>query len=292
MPLILVNMPLGNKDDLSGRAQQALAQGKYFFVEDTRTFKEFLQLCQISLAGKTIESWHDHSSPGQIKKMQKLLAAGEDVYLASEAGSPVISDPAFSAIKLLLAAEEEKGPSPGPAIGGLDFGKLNFTLDTLPGPSAPICALELSGLPPYPFTFWGFLPRQAAALEAWALQLKSGHTHVAFEAAPRLLASMDLLCKALPQACWAIGRELTKKFQSVYRGTAATWPSGKEQIVLKGEFVLVFYLPPQNGPQMKVAPIVEAAYGHPTPKNLAKMFAALLGIETSAAYQHLAKAKK
>ena len=279
MPLIFVNMPLGNKDDLSLRALAALQDGQHFFVEDTRTFKEFLQLHQIPLANKSIESWHDHSPPGQIKKMQQLLAAQENVYLVSEAGSPVISDPGFAALKLLRAC----GPQEN------DAG--DFALDTLPGPSAPICALELSGLPPYPFTFWGFVPRQTAACQAWAAQLRSGHTHVAFEAPPRLLATMERLCQALPQASWAICRELTKKFQSVYRGTAATWPAIKNQIVLKGEFVLVLYLPPTQETASTGSPAVQQAYQNPTPKNLAKMFAELLQIDAHTAYQALAQRK-
>ncbi len=266
MPLILINMPLGNKDDLSPRAARALAEGTYFFVEDTRTFKEFLALCQISLAGKFIESWHDHSPAAQLQKIRDLLAAGEKVYLASEAGSAVISDPGFAAIKNL----------------DLDV----VQLDTLPGPSAPIAALELSGLPPYPFTFWGFLPRTKQELCTWCHNLTPGQTHVAFEAPTRLLASMDLIVTCLPQVAWAIGRELTKKFQSVYRGHAADWAAQKKSIVLKGEIVIVLYLPPGSQEKM-ISPTAQQAWDRPTPKNLAKLLAESVGTDTATAYQRL-----
>ena len=138
--LCLLSLPIGNLKDLTSRALEALKEGSYFVVEDTRTFKSLLNHLQIAYADKKIWSYHEHSSEKEQENILQLLLAGNRVYVASDAGSPLISDPAYPLVKEVIQQ-------------GID-------VRTLPGVSSVLVALELSGLPPYPFFFYGFLPRE------------------------------------------------------------------------------------------------------------------------------------
>lgn len=136
--LTLVTLPIGNSGDITLRALEALKSGKTFYAEDTRVFKDLLGNLGISLQDKFIDSFHDQSV-GKIDVIVSKIKNGESIYLVSDAGSPMVSDPAYPLLKRLL----EEG----------------IEIKTLPGVTAVITALELSGLPPHPFHFWGFLAR-------------------------------------------------------------------------------------------------------------------------------------
>ena len=128
--IILLNTPIGNLGDLTPRVLEALTKGETFAVEDTRVFRELLNHVGISLSGKRIHSLHDQSEDSQVEKLLELLGGG-DLYVASEAGSPIVSDPAYP----LVIAAYERG----------------IEVESFSGVSSPIMALELSGLPPIPF---------------------------------------------------------------------------------------------------------------------------------------------
>ena len=136
--LTLVTLPIGNTGDITRRALAALESGRTFYAEDTRVFKDLLNSLGISFQDKFIDSFHDQSV-GKIDVIVGKIKNGESVYLVSDAGSPMVSDPAYPLLKRLL----EEG----------------IEIKTLPGVTAVITALELSGLPPHPFHFWGFLAR-------------------------------------------------------------------------------------------------------------------------------------
>ncbi len=217
--LILISTPIGNRDDLTFRAKKALEEGEYFAVEDTRVFKKLLGLYGIESGTKTIMAFHDHSSEYELEKLLSWLQTGHDVYVLSDAGNPLMSDPAFPLVKRALAA--------------------GFEFDAYPGASAVMTALSLSGLPPYPFSFHGFLPREDSKQEALYASLPAG-THLFFEGPSRIHKSLSSLAKSFPDAQVVIVREATKKFQAVHRFLAQSWE--QEQILAKGEFVLLLWL--------------------------------------------------
>ncbi|MBP9673455.1 MAG: hypothetical protein KBD63_00005, partial [Bacteriovoracaceae bacterium] len=102
--LILLTTPIGNLQDLTGRVKEVLEKGIYFACEDTRTFKDLLGHLGISLSDKKLYAFHDHSQEESSQKFLDILQTGENLYVVSDAGSPVVSDPAYPLIKAVLKA--------------------------------------------------------------------------------------------------------------------------------------------------------------------------------------------
>lgn len=217
--IILLNTPIGNISDVSDRVKEALTTGEVFAVEDTRSFKELLNHLGIGLEGKNIFAFHDQSEQSQLQFIIEKNK-GKTLYLASEAGSPIVSDPAYPLIKAALEA--------------------GYELDTYSGISSVIVALELAGLPPLPFSFHGFLSREKGKKTETFLNLSYG-THFFFEAPTRIEETLSLLADLHPDIDVSVMRELTKKFQTVHRFKAKNWK--EENINPKGEFVLGLYWP-------------------------------------------------
>ncbi|MBF0363221.1 MAG: 16S rRNA (cytidine(1402)-2'-O)-methyltransferase [Oligoflexia bacterium] len=234
--LYLLSVDIGNVNDLTLKALHALNSGEYFVVEDTRVFAELLKRVSTTSSPltfshesirKKIISFHDYSEKMKIDKIISLLKEGNDIYLVSDAGSPIISDPAYPLIEQAL--------------------KNDIQLKSIPGVSSLIIGLELSGLPPYPFHFFGFFPRENSKQEKIIkiLERTSG-TSIFFESPKRLIETVDLLVTKLfsksrsnNSTRFAICRELTKKFESVYRFNINEWSEIKESIILKGEFCIL-----------------------------------------------------
>ncbi|MBF0205709.1 MAG: 16S rRNA (cytidine(1402)-2'-O)-methyltransferase [Oligoflexia bacterium] len=227
--LYLLSTPIGNLSDLSLRGRQILMEEKNFVVEDTRVFKKLLGCLNIPLGEKNIFSFHDHSNENVISRVLQLLSQGENLCLVSDAGSPIISDPAYPIIRSVLTA--------------------GFAISSIPGASSPIVALELSGLPPYPFHFNGFFPRGERAQLALfqRMMMSGGGTHILFESPLRVEESVQRLCEFFSDSDLAVVRELTKKFEKVYRFSAKEWEQIKKEITYKGEFVVLIHL--QHGAQ-------------------------------------------
>lgn len=270
--IILLNTPIGNLGDISKRVEEAFRSGTVFAVEDTRVFKDLLNHLGISLAGKRVFSLHDQSEDGQVGKLLEL-ARGEDLYVASEAGSPIVSDPAYP----LVLAAYEKG----------------FEVDSYSGVSSPIMALELSSLPPIPFQFHGFLPRESGKIVRVFKDCGYG-THIFFEAPTRVEETMDELSVALPEVSVALVRELSKKFQQVLRFKACDWPKMKSELVTKGEFIILFHQNERgnkSGADVKelAAEILESGAG---PKSVAKLISAILDRPTKEIYAEITRQKK
>ncbi len=270
--LILLSTPIGNLGDLTPRARSALEQGKLFAVEDTRTFKDLLRLLGIPLEGKTIDSFHDHSGAHKMERFLEALDAGEEVYLASEAGSPMVSDPAFPLVRAALERGHE--------------------IDTYPGPSAVLAALELSGLPPQPFHFVGFLPRGAKERED--LLGECAHwrgTCIFFEAPTRVKDTLEILARAWPEARLAVGRELTKKFQTVHRFRSGDWAQEQEKLMEKGEFVIVAHREASGGSVQndESKRMAQEYLERPSDKLLSKLLGGILGIPSKEVYSALTR---
>ncbi len=227
--LILLNMPIGDMADMTSRVRDALQTGECFAVEDTRSFREVLGRLGVSSQDKHILSLHDQSSEAKFERLLDVIHQGRDLYVVSEAGSPVLSDPAYPLVKLAY----EKGVS----------------VDSYSGISAVTMALELSGLPPLPFHFHGFLPRDAGRIRAYFSTLGSG-THIFFEAPNRVKETIDEARGLWPEASLVVIKEMCKTFQRVYRFSAGKAPAEWGEVVERGEFVWLVHLEQDMRPRV------------------------------------------
>lgn len=269
--IILLNTPIGNLGDLTPRVLEALKEGVHFAAEDTRVFKELLNHLGVSVQGKRVFSLHDHSSEEEVRRVLQNLPAGETLYVTSDAGSPMISDPAYPLLKIAI----EDG----------------FEIDSFSGVSSPIMALELSGLPPIPFHFHGFLPREKGKIGSAFSSLGYG-THIFFEAPTRVLGTLGILAETLPDAEVCVVRELSKKFQQILRFKGSEFESLKQELMTKGEFVLLIHQAKSAGVQSSqdltslAQDILDGSGG---PKGIAKLLSLVLGIPTKEIYSKLNK---
>ncbi len=270
--IILLNTPIGNLGDLTPRVLNSLKVGVTFAVEDTRVFKELLNILEISLHGKRIFSLHDQSEESSLNKLIEI-AQSEDLYVASEAGSPIISDPAYPLVLLAY----EKG----------------LRVESYSGVSSPIMALELSGLPPLPFHFHGFLPRESGKRVHFFTEASYG-THIFFEAPTRAEVTISELSQTRPKSEICVVRELSKKFEQVLRFKGEDWARVKEGLNFKGEFVILFHnseFNHQSSLELRsMAQEVMEKGSHP--KQMAKILALILNRPIKEVYGELISHKK
>lgn len=227
--LVLIGTPIGNLGDLSPRAVEALRTADLIACEDTRRTRQLLTAAGVP-AGNRLMAVHDHNEAAQVGEVLRRLDAGQQVAVVTDAGMPGISDPG----ERLVAAAAEAG----------------HRVDVVPGPSAAVAALVLSGLPTARWCFEGFLPRKGRDRSRRLADLASERrTTVLFESPHRVEATIVDLAAALGGTRRvAIARELTKKYEEVWRGTmaeAATHLAGREPM---GEYVLVVEGAPPREP--------------------------------------------
>jgi 16S rRNA (cytidine1402-2'-O)-methyltransferase len=214
--LYVVATPIGNLADMSQRAIAVLDAAEIVAVEDSRVTGKLLHHLGLK---KKMRRYNDHSSTND---RDSLIAAARDgvVALVSDAGTPLISDPGY---KLVRAARDAGVP-----------------VYTIPGASAVIAALSISGLPTDRFLFSGFLPNKAKARADALLELVSiKATLVFYESGPRLAASLETIAQLYGDREVAVARELTKKFEEVVTGTAAELAARYAAQEPKGEIVLI-----------------------------------------------------
>jgi 16S rRNA (cytidine1402-2'-O)-methyltransferase len=216
--LIIVATPIGNLDDVSTRAVNALSQADLVACEDTRRTGRLLTHLGLR---RPLVSLHEHNERQRLSRLIAALRDGQRIVLASDAGTPLLSDPGFVLVREAIQQGVE--------------------IDAIPGPSAVIDALVLSGLPPHPFTFAGFPPPRSGKRRRFYLRFEPiDHTLVFFESPHRLLASLADLQAVLGNRPVAICRELTKLHQEILRGALAeVMHALSERTALKGEFTLV-----------------------------------------------------
>ncbi|MBQ7608211.1 MAG: 16S rRNA (cytidine(1402)-2'-O)-methyltransferase [Desulfovibrionaceae bacterium] len=192
--LWLVATPLGNLGDFSERARAVLSSADCILAEDTRRTLQLLRLA--GLQHSQVISFHDHNEEDKLSQVFSLLQEGKTVALVSDAGTPLIADPGY---RLVRACR-----------------KMGFPVSIVPGPSAPLAALAISGIPPIPFTFLGFLPRSESDLrKLFAPYASLVTTLVFFERADRLRTSLGLASEILGPREVAVCRELTKTHEEV-----------------------------------------------------------------------------
>jgi 16S rRNA (cytidine1402-2'-O)-methyltransferase len=205
--------PIGNLQDLSPRARQALGEADLVACEDTR--RAGLLFERLDIPRPRFVSYHEGNEAERAGQLAQQVERGAKVTLISEAGTPVISDPGFRLIRACLERD--------------------LDVEVLPGPSAVTTALVASGLPADRWRFEGFLPRRAGELER---VLRSAETVVAFESPRRLAQSLASLAALAPNRPAAVCRELTKLHEEVARATLGELARRFRDDV-KGEIVLV-----------------------------------------------------
>jgi 16S rRNA (cytidine1402-2'-O)-methyltransferase len=195
--LHLVATPIGNLGDLSTRALAALTEADVVLCEDTRVTAKLLGLCDLR---RPLQSYHEHNAASRRPEIVERLRAGATVAVVSDAGTPLVSDPGYKLVRDAIAA-------------GID-------VFAVPGPSAAIAALIVSGLPTDRFFVTGFLPtRRSQRRRAIAELAAVPGTLVVFEAPRRLPDTLADLAAELGARPAAVARELTKRFEEVRRGT-------------------------------------------------------------------------
>lgn len=215
--LYLCATPIGNLGDMTLRALDTLKNVSLILAEDTRQSRKLLNHYGIETP---LRSFHAHNEKSRQQEVLERLAAGEDLALVSDAGMPLISDPGADLVREVQNA--------------------GFTVTCLPGASAPVTALVLSGLAPLPYCFIGFLPRQSKARkEIFQSYLTRPETLVCFESPHRLLKTLRDLESVLASREMAVCRELSKRFEEVRRGTAAQLLAHFQNEGVRGEITLV-----------------------------------------------------
>lgn len=194
--LRLVATPIGNLEDITLRALRILREADRVYAEDTR--RSGVLLRHHSIATRPI-SLHAHNEAARIREVLTALGADQRVVLVSDAGSPLVSDPGIRLVDAVVGAGHE--------------------VEAIPGPSAVIAALSVSGLPPQPFVFLGFLPRKSGArrkrLETY---LERAETLILFESPHRIGALLEDASAVFGSRRACVARELTKLHEEVARG--------------------------------------------------------------------------
>ncbi|HEY0631659.1 MAG TPA: 16S rRNA (cytidine(1402)-2'-O)-methyltransferase [Thermoleophilaceae bacterium] len=217
--LYVVATPIGNMEDVTLRALSVLRQCDALAAEDTRRTRQLLTRFEIPRP-RTLLSLHEHNEEHSAQRVAGLLEGGARVALCSDAGTPLVSDPGYRTLRLVV----ERG----------------FPVQAIPGPSAALAALAVSALPPSSFTFKGFPPRKPGPrkrfLEADAEQ---PHTLIVFESPHRLAKLLRDAVEVLGdrEACVCV--DLTKKFEATHRGSLSTLADEFDGVTVRGEVTVV-----------------------------------------------------
>jgi 16S rRNA (cytidine1402-2'-O)-methyltransferase len=263
--LYLVATPIGNLGDITLRALAVLRGVDRILCEDTRVTARLLARYDIAAP---LEPYHDHNAERARPAILAALRRGESVALVSDAGTPLVSDPGY---KLVRAAIAEDLP-----------------VTALPGPSAALMALILSGLPPDVFLFGGFLPpRRAARRRALAGWSSLTASLVFFEGAPRLAESLEDMFELLGNRPAAVARELTKLHEEIRRGRLADLAAHyREAGPPRGETVIVVGPPEPTTPDhVAVDDRLRAALAESGVRDASARVAAETGLPRSELYR-------
>ncbi len=216
--LTIISLPIGNLKDITIRALEELQSSDLIFCEDKRITIKLLNHYNIK---NKLMSYNEHSDRGTREFIVNQIDKGKSISLVSDAGTPLISDPGYKLIKELK--------------------KKNLTVTSCPGPSSPITAITLAGLPSDKFFFSGFLPVKSKARKDYLLKIKNiESTIIFFESPNRIVKSLETILEIFGDRNISICRELTKKFEEVITlkvSEAIKNLSSRDNI--KGEIVIV-----------------------------------------------------
>lgn len=219
--LYLVATPLGNARDITLRALDLLAGADVLAAEDTRSLRRLMEIHGVALGDRPLVAYHDHNGDRARPRLMAALEAGQSVVYASEAGTPLISDPGFDLMREALQA--------------------GLPCTTAPGPTAVVAALTLSGLPSDRFLFAGFLPNSSGKRKSALAEFVAVPATLIFYESPKRLGAMlrDAAEVLGPERDAVVCRELTKKFEERCAGTLADLSQKYTDETPKGEIVVL-----------------------------------------------------
>lgn len=218
--LYIVSTPIGNLKDITIRAIETLKSVDLIAADDTRHTQILLKAYDIATP---LTSYYDHNEFSKSKYLLELLQQGKNIAVVTDAGTPGVSDPGYVLIKL---AQEN-----------------NIPLTVIPGPTALIAALSLSGAPAHSFVFEGFLPVKSGARQKKLECLKNEERTVIFYEAPhRVLKTLEDIKDVLGDPTVICAREITKKFEELKKDKASTLIAHFSKNPPKGEFVILLNL--------------------------------------------------
>ena len=260
--LYIVATPIGNLGDVTGRSADVLSRCDAVACEDTRVTGKLLKHLGIS---RPLWRYDDHSAAEDRARLLEALR-GKAVALVSDAGTPLVSDPGYKLVR------EARGAG--------------IPVTSLPGPSAPVVALTLSGLPSDRFLFAGFLPgKDKARAETLAELAGVRATLVFFETAPRLVRALEAIGEVLPGREVAVARELTKLYEECRSGTAAELAAHYTAHPPRGEIVLLIGPPPEQAASASDADaLLRQALTTEKPSQAAAQVAKATGLDRKALY--------
>ena len=213
--LYLVATPIGNLSDITYRAVETLKNVDYIFAEDTRVSKTLLSHYDIKTP---LDSYHEYNKEEKGNKILELLESGKNIALISDAGMPIISDPGYNVSRKAIDRD--------------------FNVVIIPGVSASLSALVVSGINPHPFLFYGFLSNKMQARRKELEEIKNKKETLIFYETPHRISEFLKDClDILGNRKMALCRELTKKFEEIVRGSISEVLEIVDEI--KGEMVIV-----------------------------------------------------
>jgi len=215
--IYLVATPIGNLGDITMRALETLRGVDLIASEDTRHTAILLQHYDIK---KPQISFHAYNEARVLPQLLQMHAEGKSIALVSDAGTPGISDPGFSLVRGAIAAGAE--------------------LTMIPGPSALVTAVVLSGLPAHAFTYRGFPPRKRGPRQRFLeVDRETPHTLIFYESPYRLLATLEDALSVYGDRPAAVANDLTKRFEAIERGSVSELLARLRPTKLRGEYTLV-----------------------------------------------------
>jgi len=221
--LFVVATPIGNLEDISQRALSVLKEVDFILCEDTRVTKKLLNYYQIKTP--TL-SYHQHSKIKKINFIIGLLEKEKNLALVCDAGTPGISDPGNKLIKEILKKLNDK-----------------IKIVPIPGPSALILAASVSGFPMDRFLFLGFPPVKKKRKKFFETIMASKYPVIFYESPYRILKTLEELSFLVPEREIVVCKELTKKFEKIFRGKVKEVVEKLKEVEIKGEFVIILNEP-------------------------------------------------
>ena len=217
--LYIIGTPIGNLKDITLRALEVLKEVDLILCEDTRVTKKLLEHCQIK---KPLLSYHQHSKLKKVNYILELLKQGKNLALVSDAGTPGISDPGNLLVYEAIERLREK-----------------VEIIPIPGPSAATAAASISGFPMDKFLFLGFPPTKRKRKKFFQEVIGSKYPVIFYESPYRIIKTLKELSSFISDREVVVCRELTKKFETIYRGEIEEVIKEIEKDIIKGEFVII-----------------------------------------------------
>lgn len=266
--LHLIATPIGAARDITLRALDLLAGADILAAEDTRSLRHLMEIHGIAVGDRPLIAYHDHNEGQALPRLMRALQEGKSVVYASEAGTPLVSDPGFGLARAAIAE--------------------GVTLLAAPGPSAVLCALTVSGLPSDRFLFAGFPPATRAARQSFLTDLAQIQaTVILYESPKRIQETLADSVHVFGEGRQAaVCRELTKRFEEVTRGSLADLVKAYDGRDVKGEIVLLIDRgAPVQATQQEVEAVLDRAMETMSVKDAATAVAEAFGLARRDAYQ-------